>query len=375
MHIAIDAHSVGTQLAGNVTYITSLIEALAEVDKKNEYTLYVTKPEAVEKYSDRWDNFRVRRTLPHTPLIRIPITLTAELRLRPVDILFVQYTAPLFAPCKVVTTIHDISYEHLPETYNRRSRFQMKLTIRHTARHADHVIASSEYSRQDLIDTYRLSPEKVTAIPLAAPVSYRPITEKDELDRIRKKYDVQGDFVLGVGSIQPRKNLGRLISAYAMLAEKRDDLPPLLLVGKKALLFEETLNATDMHGVKDRVRFTGYVPDEDLPPLYSAATCFVYPSFFEGFGLPPLEAMQCGTPVITGDRTSLPELIGDAGIRVDPFDAGKIADSIEKRLTDVSLRKYMSERGLERAKQFSWEATARQTLGIFERIMEKKTSE
>src|SRR5678815_1050307 len=115
MHIAIDAHSVGTQLGGNVTYITSLIDALAEIDKANQYTLYVKLPEAVERYTGRWYNFNVRRTLPHTPLIRIPITLALELRRRPVDLLFVQYTAPLFAPCKVVTTIHDISYEHLPE--------------------------------------------------------------------------------------------------------------------------------------------------------------------------------------------------------------------------------------------------------------------
>lgn len=369
MHIAIDAHSVGTQLAGNVTYITSLIEALAEIDKTNQYTLYVTKPEAVEKYAGRWSNFSVRRTLPHTPLIRIPITLAVELRRRPVDLLFVQYTSPLFAPCKVVTTIHDISYEHLPETYNRRSRFQMKLTIRHTARRADHVIASSEYSRRDLIDTYRLPSEKVTAIPLAAPVFYKPVTDENELIRIRQKYDLEGDFILGVGSIQPRKNLGRLISAYAMLAKKRDDLPPLILVGKKAWLSEETFGAKDLHGLGDRVRFTGFVPDEDLPPLYSAAKLFVYPSFFEGFGLPPLEAMQCGTPVITGDRTSLPEVVGDAGILVDPFDTQAIADAIERLLADESLRGDLSRKGLERSKLFSWNSTARQTLDVFERIM------
>ncbi|MEP7076060.1 MAG: glycosyltransferase family 1 protein [Acidobacteriota bacterium] len=368
MQIAIDAHSVGTQLAGNVTYITSLIEALAEIDQNNQYTLYVTKPEAVEKYAGRWSNFSVRRTLPHTPLIRIPITLAIELRRRPVDILFVQYTAPLFVPCKVVTTIHDISYEHLPETYKRRSRFQMKLTIRHTARSADHVIASSEYSRQDLIDTYHLPTEKVTAIPLAAPNFYAPVTDTDELDRIRKKYDLAEDFILGVGSIQPRKNLGRLIEAYAMLAKKRN-MPPLVLVGRKAWLSGETLGTKELAELGDKVRFTGFVPDEDLPPLYSAAKIFVYPSFFEGFGLPPLEAMQCGTPVITGDRTSLPEVVGDAGILVDPFDVQAIADNIEKLLLDDELCADLSRRGLERAKQFSWNSTARQTLDVFERIV------
>ena len=371
MHIAIDAHSVGTQLGGNVTYITSLIDALAEIDKANQYTLYVTMPEAVERYTGRWDNFNVRRTLPHTPLIRIPITLAFELRRRPVDLLFVQYTAPLFAPCKVVTTIHDISYEHLPETFNRRSRFQMKLTIRHTARHADHVIASSEYSRQDVIDTYQLRPEKVTAIPLAAPASYKPVTDQSRLNLIREKYSIKGDFILGVGSIHPRKNLSRLISAYAALVKRRDDVPALILVGKKGWLSYETFNAKELSGLGDRVRFTGFVPDEDLPPLYSAAKVFVYPSFFEGFGLPPLEAMQCGTPVITGNRTSLPEVVGDAGLQVDPFQIDAIADAIEKVLSDEKLSSELSERGLKRAEKFSWGSTARQTLAVFERIVSK----
>jgi len=371
MHIAIDAHSVGTQLGGNVTYITSLIEALAEIDKSNQYTLYVTMPEAVERYTGRWDNFNVRRTLPHTPLIRIPITLALELRRRPVDLLFVQYTAPLFAPCKVVTTIHDISYEHLPETFNRRSRFQMKLTIRHTARHADHVIASSEYSRQDVIDMYQLRPEKVTAIPLAAPASYKPVTDQSRLNLIREKYSIKGDFILGVGSIHPRKNLSRLISAYAALVKRRDDVPALILVGKKGWLSDETFNAKELSGLGDRVRFTGFVPDEDLPPLYSAAKIFVYPSFFEGFGLPPLEAMQCGTPVITGNRTSLPEVVGDAGLQVDPFQIDAIADAIEKVLSDEKLSSELSERGLKRAEKFSWGSTARQTLAVFERIVSK----
>jgi len=371
MHIAIDAHSVGTQLGGNVTYITSLIDALAEIDKANQYTLYVTMPEAVERYTGRWDNFNVRRTLPHTPLIRIPITLAFELRRRPVDLLFVQYTAPLFAPCKVVTTIHDISYEHLPETFNRRSRFQMKLTIRHTARHADHVIASSEYSRQDVIDTYQLRPEKVTAIPLAAPASYKPVTDQSRLNLIREKYSIKGDFILGVGSIHPRKNLSRLISAYAALVKRRDDVPALMLVGKKGWLSDETFNAKELSGLGDRVRFTGFVPDEDLPPLYSAAKIFVYPSFFEGFGLPPLEAMQCGTPVITGNRTSLPEVVGDAGLQVDPFQIDAIADAIEKVLSDEKLSSELSERGLKRAEKFSWGSTARQTLAVFERIVSK----
>ncbi|MEO6656085.1 MAG: glycosyltransferase family 1 protein, partial [Pyrinomonadaceae bacterium] len=177
-----------------------------------------------------------------------------------------------------------------------------------------------------------------------------------------------GDFILGVGSIQPRKNLVRLIEAYSALVKKRDDVPRLVLAGKKAWLFEETLMATNIHGVQDRVSFIGFVPDEDLPALYTAAKCFVYPSFFEGFGLPPLEAMQCGTPVIVGDRTSLPEVVCDAGLLVDPFDTNAIESALERVITDDKLCKDLSKKGLERAAQFSWIKTARQTLKIFEMV-------
>jgi glycosyltransferase involved in cell wall biosynthesis len=371
MRIAVDAHSAGTQLAGNATYITSMIEALAKIDQTNEYTVFVTKRSAYELYKDRWPNFKIRRTLPHTPLIRIPITLTAELARRPVDILFVQYTAPPLVRAKVVTVIHDISYEHIPETFNRRSRFQMKVTIRYTARHASHIIAPSEYSRQDIMKTYEIPPDKVSMIPLAAPEFYRPVTDRNELERVTQKHGVREGFILGVGSIQPRKNLVRLMEAYALLLKKQPELPPLVLAGRKAWLSDETVEANAFQSIKDQVIFTGYVPDEDLPALYSAAGCFIYPSFFEGFGLPPLEAMQCGTPVISGNLTSLPEVVGDAGLLVNPYSVEDIAAKLEMLIGDAQLREDLRNKGLRRAKEFSWERTARQTLDKFERIANK----
>ncbi|HYG82281.1 MAG TPA: glycosyltransferase, partial [Pyrinomonadaceae bacterium] len=172
LHIAIDAHSVGTGLAGNESYITNLIEALAELDTVNRYTLYVTKREAVERFAGRWPHVAVQRTWPHTPLVRIPVTLAAELRRRPVDLLHVQYTAPPFAPCPVVATIHDLSFEHLPETFKRRSRAQLRLTVRRTARSAAQVLVPSEHTRRDICETYGLAPERVAVTPLAAPAHF-----------------------------------------------------------------------------------------------------------------------------------------------------------------------------------------------------------
>jgi glycosyltransferase involved in cell wall biosynthesis len=367
MHIAIDAHSVGTQLAGNVTYITNLIESLAEIDSENQYTLYVTLPEAVERYRGRWPNFDVVKVTEQKS-VRFFFSLNAHLRRRPADVLLVQFSAPPFTPCRVVASIHDLSFEHLPETFKWHSHTQMKITIRHTARKAAAIVTCSEYSRRDIIDTYRISPDKVTAIPLAAPTAFQRVTDSTELERVRRKYDIDGEFILGVGSIQPRKNLVRLIEAYSQLERSRV-MAPLLLVGKKAWLFEESVRAAADHSVDSKVRFTGFVPDDDLPALYSLAKFFVYPSFFEGFGIPPLEAMQCGLPVIAGDCTSLPEVVGDAGILVDPFDVSSIAGAIESMLRDDKLCETLRVRGLERAKQFSWNRTARETLNVFEKVV------
>lgn len=369
MHIAIDAHSVGSNLAGNETYITNLIEALAEFDETNHYTLYVTKRAALDRFANRWPHVSVRMTLPHTPLVRIPITLVRELRRRPVDLLHVQYTAPPFAPCPIVATIHDISFEHLPDTFKRRSRLQLRLTVRRTAREATQIIVPSEHTRGDLIETYRIAPERINVVPLSAAPRFAPIKDKEELARVRRRYGIEGNYILAVGSIQPRKNLPCLIEAYADLRRRcpHVKLPQLVLVGKRAWLYQGTLDAIEKGGISQHTILTGYVPEEDLPALYAGALCFVYPSYFEGFGLPPLEAMQCGTPVITGDRTSLPEVIGDAGLMFDPFDASALAVCLARMIDDASLRAELRARSLKRAASFQQHETARRTLEVYQR--------
>jgi glycosyltransferase involved in cell wall biosynthesis len=367
LRIAIDAHSVGTGLGGNESYATNLIEALAEIDSFNQYTVYVTRPEAVERFGNRWPNFTVRTTLPHTPLIRIPLTLSRELRKNPVDVLHVQFTSPPFAPCPVVVSIHDLSFEHLPETFKRRSRMQMRLTVRRSARQAAQVIALSEHGRSDIINTYGLSADKVTAIPLAAPAHFQPVTDENELRRVRQTYGIEGDYILSVGSIQPRKNLRRLIAAYSNLRQRLPGvkLPQLVIVGKFAWLYEETLRAADEPKLGKSVLLTGYVPEKDLPALYSGALCFVYPSYFEGFGLPPLEAMKCETAVIVGNRTSLPEVVGDAGLLVDPFDIEDISAALAKLIEDSDFRTQLVIKGRERSRLFDWRETASRTLTVY----------
>lgn len=367
MHIAIDAHSVGAQLAGNETYAVNLIEALAEIDQANQYTLFVTKKSAVDRFANRWANFKVKRTLPHTPLLRIPLTLSAELRRHPVDVLHVQYTAPPLAPCPVVATIHDLSFEHLPETFNRRSRAQLRLTVRRTARNAAEILTLSEFSRRDIIATYKIDRARVSVTPPAAPPHFAPVKNETELRRIRATYGIERDYILALGSIQPRKNLVRLINAYSSLSRDGNSNPQLVIAGKRGWLEAETIRAAERSSAAKDIRFIGYVADDDLPALYSGAICFAYPSYFEGFGLPVLEAMQCGTPVIAANRTSLPEVVGDAGILVEPFDETDISQALRKMIEKPDRRLELRVKGLERAKRFSWRRTAELTLRAYER--------
>jgi glycosyltransferase involved in cell wall biosynthesis len=372
MHIAIDAHSVGTQLGGNETYAVNLIEALAEIDQANRYTLYVTKKSALDRFADRWPNFQVKQTLPHTPLVRIPLTLSRELRRNPVDVLHVQYTAPPLAPCPVVVTIHDLSFEHLPETFKRRSWMQLRLTVRRTARHAAQIITDSEYSRQDISKTYGIPDERIVVTPAAAPAHFSRVTIPTELKKVRDNYGIKRDYILSLGSIQPRKNLVRLIEAYSVLRQSRPEvkLPQLVLAGKRGWLDSETHKAAQRNTNDGDIVFTGYVAESDLSALYSSATCFVYPSYFEGFGLPILEAMQCGVPVIAGNRTSIPEIVADAGLLFDPFDTNALAEALQRLLDDEELRAALRAKGLQRAAQFSWRKTAQLTLQAYKQAVE-----
>jgi glycosyltransferase involved in cell wall biosynthesis len=231
------------------------------------------------------------------------------------------------------------------------------------------VIALSEYARNDIVNTYQVSPHKISVIPLAAGDHFRPISSEEELQRVRQTYGIEGEYMLSVGAIQPRKNLGRLVAAYSHLrgAKPEGKLPKLVLAGKCAWLYDETLRAIKELELSNSIILTGYVPESDLPALYSGALCFIYPSYFEGFGLPPLEAMQCGVPVIVGDRTSLPEVVGDAAVLVDPFDVNALAAAIEKVVSDSDLRAKLSVQGLARAKLFEWRETARQTLAVYQK--------
>ena len=371
MHIGIDAHAIGARQGGNETYIRGLIEALAEIDGENRYTIYLANRAAAEEWRDRLasrhPNFGVRLLPPPTPLVRVPLFLAWELRRRPVDVLHVQYTAPPFCRIPVIATIHDLAFEHLPETFTRRGSFQLKLTVRRTARRAARIATVSEYSRQDLLRTYHLPPEKVavTYNGIDARFTPQPATLSEPRE-IRLRFGIARDYLLAVGSLQPRKNLVRLIRAYADLRSRHASFQhQLVIVGRKLWLADEIFDEVKRQPWADDLILTDYVEDRALAALYRSAAAFVYPSLFEGFGLPPLEAMACGVPVITSNTSSLPEVTGDAALLIDPLREEELAEALLRIVGDDSLRARLREAGIAQAEKFTWREAAEITLRLY----------
>jgi glycosyltransferase involved in cell wall biosynthesis len=372
MRIGIDAHAIGARQGGNETYIRSLIKSLAEIDGDNLYTIYLANASAAaqwrEGFTNQYRNFSVRLLPPPTPLVRVPVYLTYELLRRPVDVLHVQYTAPPFCRAPLVVTIHDLAFERMPETFTRRGSFQLKLTVRRTAKKAARIATVSEYSRRDLLDIYKLPSEKVTVTYNGVETHFKPgPAVPNEAEEIRNRFGIAREFLLAVGSLQPRKNLVRLIRAYEKLRGERADFrPQLVIVGRKLWLTHEIFDEVKKHRWADDVILTGYVSDEDLPALYRAARAFVYPSLFEGFGLPPLEAMACGTPVVTSNVSSLPEVTGDAALLIDPNDERSLAGALIEIVNNDRLRAELREKGIAQAKKFTWRDAAQKTLRLYQ---------
>lgn len=371
MRIAIDAHMANTELAGSVTFITETIEALAKIDRKSSYTIYITERKAHDLYEGRWPNFRVRRVPYDTLVLDRLFSYATQLRLHPVDLLFTQFVVPRFCPCPVVTLVPDLAFDHVPDAFEPSALSGIKRNIRRWIENAVHIVTPSDFTRNDLIENYQVDESKVTNIPHGASDRFYPVVDKEQLKAVRVKFGLDDEFILTVGTVQPRKNLARLLEAYAGLKKLNGRVPQLVLVGKYGWQFDELLGKAASLGIVEDMRFTGFVPDDELPALYSAARFFVYPSYFEGFGLPPLEAMKCGTPVITGNATSLPEVVGDAGIMVDPFDTEAMMSALRSMNERDDLRSELSRKGIERAQMFSWEDAAQKTLDVFERVTRK----
>jgi glycosyltransferase involved in cell wall biosynthesis len=285
------------------------------------------------------------------------------------DLLHVTYTLSPWLPCPAVVTVHDISYRTHPETFSLRDRLLLAAAVPRSMHRAARVITVSEAARRDIIRHYRLPAAKVVAIHNGVEETFRPVTDPAALAAVRARYGLPERYILAVGNLQPRKNLRRLIEAFAVLRAARGDDCRLVLVGQPFWRHEELGRVVAAHGLGEAVIATGYVPAGDLPAIYSAATLFAYPSLYEGFGLPPLEAMACGTPVVASDTSSLPEVVGDAGLLVDPLDTVALARVLASVLDDAALRERLRQAGFARAAGFTWREAARRTLRVYELAM------
>jgi glycosyltransferase involved in cell wall biosynthesis len=279
-----------------------------------------------------------------------------------------HFNFPIFNQGKLVLTIHDLTPLLFPDIFSRKARIYMKTMIWLSKFRADKIITVSQNTKDDLVEMFNYNPNKIKVIYNGVDSSYKLIDNKKLISEINNKYNTGENFLLYVGNIKPHKNIPVLLKALSNI----DKQNKLVIVGKRDKAYDEIFDIIDQNNLKDRIIFTGFVPDEDLILLYNAAALFVYPSLYEGFGLPPLEAMACGTPVITSNVSSLPEVVGDAAITVDPHNIKELSKKINKILSNKDLQNKMIQRGIERAKQFTWDKTARETIKVYEDVLNKK---
>ena len=278
-----------------------------------------------------------------------------------------EHLLPPFRRIPTVLTVHDLIFRLFPEHHKPLNYQYLNSAMPLFCRRAGAIIAISESTRRDLIEHYRVDPNKIWVVHEAAAPHFRPVPAS-EMEAVRVRYGLPEQFVLHVGTLEPRKNLERLLDVLAMSRDRGIELP-LVLVGAKGWLYEGFFRRLKELDLASAVTLLGWVPDEDLPAVYSAATLCVMPSIYEGFGLPVLEAMACGTPVVCSRTASLPELGGDAALYFDPYDAEEIAAQLERMWVNETLRRKMSGAGLLQASQFSWTHTAEQTMAVYEALL------
>jgi glycosyltransferase involved in cell wall biosynthesis len=272
-----------------------------------------------------------------------------------------EHLLPPFRRIRTVLTVHDLIYVLFPEYHLPMNYHFLRLMMPRFARRADAIIAISECTRRDLVRLWQISEGKISVIHEGIDPRFHHPADEEALARVRRRYGLPERYALYVGTIEPRKNLPTLFEAWARLRYRL----PLVIAGKKGWLFQETFSRVESLDLGGVVQFTGFVADEDLPALYAQADIFVFPSLYEGFGLPVLEAMACGTPVVTTTGGSLPEVAGDAALLVKPGDVDALTDAVDRLLHDPSLADDLRARGISRARQFSWERAARETLAVY----------
>jgi glycosyltransferase involved in cell wall biosynthesis len=353
MRIGIDIQSTLGRKTGIGLYTANLLRALRQVAPQHEY---------VELSWGRTEELRIDQRL-RWQQFELPRRAQAV----GVDLLHVTgFDAPLWKPCPVVLTVHDLIGLLFPTSLPPVSRFYWSRWLPRAIHWADRIITDSEHTQRDLNRLLGIPAECVEVIYLGVNEAFQSLQDQAALETIRQRYSLPMGIILYVGTLEPRKGLDTLIAAYGTLAA---DAPhDVVIAGKRGWYTEPLFQQVEALGLGQRVHFTDYIPDEDLPALYNLAHLFVYPSRYEGFGLPVLEAMACGVPVVCTNAASVPEIVGDAALLVPPDDVEALAAAMRRVLDDRVLEAELVARGLERARSFTWEETARRTVQIYEEM-------
>jgi glycosyltransferase involved in cell wall biosynthesis len=370
MRFAIDAHAIGRHLTGNEVYVRSLLRALAAQTRDCELVAYISSDPARDVVPASIGTRRVAAN----PFRRLGVDLSRQLRKDRPDLLHVQYTAPVGCPTPVVVSVHDVSFLEHPEYFTRDRAWQLRWTVRRTVLRAAKILTGCEFSKQAILRAYRgLDESKVAVAPYAPAPEFRPLPREAAQAALLKRFSFQGPFILNVGDLQPRKNQIGLIRAFAKLVRAYPQLKhKLALAGKDTWFAGRVREAARQSGVADRIHFFGFVSDDDLLRLYNACELFVFPSFYEGFGLPALEAMACGRAVVCSSASALPEVVDGAAILADPNSTDELARAMADLLLDSELRTRMERLGLRRAALFSWQSTAQRTLEVYQEVAERR---
>lgn len=368
MRVTIDGRMLGESGIGR--YIQNIIAGLAAIDKETDYTVLSMAGDDKRLVEEvRQDNVKYQRLKSPIPIyslkeqIRLPGIIK---KTSPEVVHYPSFNLPVFMrqDCPAVVTIHDLIYYLFPDACpGRFGHLYARFMFRRVVKTATRIITVSDYTKGDIIRHMGVRPEDITVIYHGIDAVYSPVKDKARLEGVRDRHGIKGDYIFYAGTHQPRKNLVRLVKAFAGIKNK--DCRTLVLSGKIEKRYCAVYDEVRRLGIEDRVRFIGVVSEQDLPALYSMARVFVFPSLYEGFGFPVLEAMACGSPVITSGVSSLPEVAGGAAVIIDPEDVGAITEAMDRVLASKDLSADLREKGLKRSRSFTWKEAAEKTLGVY----------
>lgn len=373
MRIGIDATALPSQPVGAGNYTIHLIRALNGIIHTDELVVF-SQPSKIPLIDKKGELPVEWVECPELPpglrLVWEQTRLANLVKKARIDLLHSpHYTQPRSLSCRSVVTFHDMTFILHPELHTRSKRVFFPRAMRRSSRLADMLIADSESTRTDMVRLLGTDPHKVITIPLGVDPEFRPLSDPELLTKIQKMYSLPEEFILFVGTVEPRKNVPLLIQSYKQLVDNGLHFP-LVIAGKLGWMYEEVFAQVEANKLGEKIRLIGYVEQIDLPALYNLAQVFVYPTLYEGFGLPVLEALACGVPVVTSNISSLPEIIGDAGLLVTPNDPQALAQAIRKILADRELNLKLRQAGPQRAAQFSWQRTAQLTLRVYQQALQ-----